>query len=214
MNVAIDANVLIRWSIVDRNNLDRARLESMLDDVSKSGGRVLIPMPCLAEFLVRTNDATSEWLQALERKRSILLAPFDRRSAVECALIDRAIITKGGDKKAGRTDSWQKVKFDRQILAVARANNATRLITNDEGLRSSAIAVGLTVLRLQELQLPESAKQVSLDFRQTASAPAAPAATPPAVSPGASATLHVAITGPQPPQPPPLSSSAADGAPL
>jgi hypothetical protein len=155
--------VLIKWSSPKTDPLDRARLELMLDVISKAGGKVVIPTPCLAEFLVATDEATSEWLQTLERKRAVVVASFDRRAAFECSLLDRAAIGKG-DKKGGRVEPWQKIKIDRQIVGVARANNATTLVTDDEGLRSTALAAGLTVLRLRELDVPESARQGKLEL--------------------------------------------------
>jgi predicted nucleic acid-binding protein len=166
---AVDANVLIKWSHPKTDALDRARLELMLDVISKAGGKVIIPTPCLAEFLVATDEATSEWLQTLERKRSVVVAAFDRRAAFECALLDSAAIRKG-DKKGGRQEPWQKIKIDRQIVGVARVNNATTLITDDEGLRSTALAAGLTVYRLRDLDVPESAKQLGLDLQPKAAA--------------------------------------------
>lgn len=163
MITTIDANVLIKWSSPKTDPVDRARLELMLDVISKAGGKVLIPTPCLAEFLVMTHEATSEWLQSLERRRSVVIAAFDRRAAFECALLDRAAISKGS-KKGGRSDPWQKIKIDRQIVGVARANNSLTLITDDEGLRSTALAAGLSVRRLSELDVPESAKQRDLEL--------------------------------------------------
>lgn len=163
MITTIDANVLIKWSSPKTDALDRARLELMLDVISKAGGKVIIPTPCLAEFLVATDEATADWLQTLERKRSVVIAPFDRRAAFECALLDRAAIGKG-DKKGGRTEPWQKIKIDRQIVGVARANNSSTLITDDEGLRTTALAVGLSVQRLRDLDVPESARQTNLEL--------------------------------------------------
>ena len=179
MITTVDANVLIKWSSPKTDALDRARLELMLDVISKAGGKVIIPTPCLAEFLVATNEATADWLQTLERKRSVVVGPFDRRAAFECALLDRAAISKG-DKKGGRQEPWQKIKIDRQIVGVARANNSTTLVTDDDGLRSTALAAGLTVYRLRELDVPDSAKQINLDLQpQGETAKSAPSSESP-----------------------------------
>lgn len=162
MITTVDSNVLIKWSAQRRTHPDDlARIAQLLEDVSKDGGKILIPTPCLAEFLVGAAEATTEWLNGLERKRGVVVAPFDRRSAFECALLDRAAIGSG-DKKGGRTDAWQRIKIDRQVIAIARANNSGRIVTDDEGLRSTALSVGMSVLRIRELALPESARQGKL----------------------------------------------------
>jgi hypothetical protein len=103
----------------------------------------------------------------LERKRALVVAPFDRRSAFECALLDKAALG-AGDKRGGRKEHWQRIKVDRQIVAVAKANNASILITDDGGLRSTALAVGLLVYGVSELELPDGAKQGKLDFKSAA----------------------------------------------
>ena len=109
MIVAVDANVLIAWSATRRGD-DIARLDYLFDVVSKAGGRVVVPMPSLAEFLVRANEAATAWMAVLERKRSVLLAPLDRRAAFECAMYDRSALG-GGDKKRGSVEPWQKIKW-------------------------------------------------------------------------------------------------------
>lgn len=69
------------------------------------------------------------------------------------AEITRAAIT-AGDKRSGASWPWVKVKFDRQIVAIAKVASANIIYTDDEGLRSFAEAQGLRVVRLAELPLP------------------------------------------------------------
>lgn len=162
MIVAIDANVLILWSAaVDRTTAAVIRLENLLDVVSRASGSIVIPMPSFAEFLVRTDDATTQWMEALERKKAVVLAPLDKRAAYECSLIDRRAI-QAGNKKAGLKEHWQKIKIDRQVVAIARANGATRLISDDASVRATGLLAGLEAFRLDELALPQAARQMSL----------------------------------------------------
>ncbi len=155
----------------------RLRLDHLLVTVSAVGGRIVIAMPSLAEFLVKAHTASSEWLAGLERKKGILIAPFDRRAAVDCSLLDRAALGSG-DKKGGRKDSWQAVKIDRQIVAIARVNQATHLVTDDEGLRSTALSVGLVVWRVAELDVPPSSLQQQLPYTAAAEVVVAQPAPP------------------------------------
>lgn len=163
MIVCIDCNTLVTWSTDSSDGLNKARLDHLFNEVATAKGRLIVPAPCLAEFLVRTDEATSEWLSSIEKKRSFQIVPFDRRAAFECSLLDRAALMTG-DKKGGRFDSWQKIKVDRQILAIARSNNSTHLITDDAGLIASARKTELIVRSIADLDLPESAKQIKLNL--------------------------------------------------
>lgn len=161
MIVAIDCNCLVRWSKPDSHQDDAARLDFLLTTVAKANGKIVIPMPAFAEYLTGTNEATAGWVSGLDRKKSVQLAPFDRRSAFACATMDRAAIGSG-DKKGGRNDSWQLIKIDRQIIAIASVNNAELLVSDDGGLVSTALIAGMQAKKISELPLPDSAKQNSL----------------------------------------------------
>jgi predicted nucleic acid-binding protein len=96
--IVVDANVLIVWSANKTPDLVRARLHYLLETAGKDKHRILIPTPALAEFLVRTDDSTAEWLNELEKKSAVEICAFDRRAAFECAFIERGAHRKG-DKK-------------------------------------------------------------------------------------------------------------------
>lgn len=175
MIVALDANCLVRWSVRRATDDGYQRLEHLFATLSSSKGRLVIPMPAFAEFLVRTDDATVAWMDGIARKAAVQLAPLDKRAAFECALLDRAALATG-DKRAGRKDPWQRIKIDRQILAIARVAGAELLVSTDGNLRLSANAVGLRALDIDELELPDSARQAGLPF--DSSSPASQADSP------------------------------------
>ena len=160
--VALDTNCLAMLSSPrEGDKLNRARLEHLLDEVGKAGGRIIIPAPVFAEFLVGINEAASEWINEFDKRRHVLVAPFDRRAAFECSLLDKAALNTG-DKKGGRPEPWQRIKVDRQIVAVAKVCQVTTIVTNDGGVRATAMTAGLIVRRLEELPLPDSARQHGL----------------------------------------------------
>lgn len=170
MIVALDARILVVWARgAQLGSLDFERLEHLLEVAVGAGGRVVLPMPVIAEFLVRTDEATAAWLSGLERKRGVLAAPFDRRAAVDCALLDAAAINKG-DKRGGRKEPWQRIKVDRQIVAIAKSVGASLIVTNDAGLSTTAQAAGIEARRLEDLDLPASARQGRLPFDPGAAA--------------------------------------------
>lgn len=168
MIVALDANCLVAWASPRATARDdRARLEHLLDTVVAEGGKLIIPTPAFAEFLVGVDEAAAAWINTLDRKRSVFVAPFDKRAAFECSLLDKAALGKG-DKKGGRKEAWQRIKIDRQIVAVARVNQASLIVTNDTGLRASATTAGISACRIDELPLPDSTRQQSLLEQQEA----------------------------------------------
>lgn len=159
--IAIDANVLIVWSAKKTPDLIRARLNHLLETAAKNKQRILIPTPALAEFLVRTDDATTEWLNELEKKSAVEVCAFDRRAAFECAFIERGAHQKG-DKKHGSDSAYQKVKFDRQIVAIAKSRNAGLIVSDDDSLRRVSLSVGLQVSKIEELPVPDDARQLQI----------------------------------------------------
>ena len=163
MIIAIDANCLVRWSNPSEHPDDAERLDLLLTTVSKAGGKLVIPMPAFAEYLVGTGEATAAWISSIERKKSVVLAPLDRRAAYECALIDRAAFGSG-DKRSGRVDPWQKIKIDRQIIAIARVNQVTLIVSNDTGVVNTALNVGLQAKSISELPASDGSKQQKLDL--------------------------------------------------
>lgn len=59
-----------------------------------------------------------------------------------------------GDKRGGQTGEWAKIKYDRQIVAVASVERATTIYSDDDGVRAFATAQGLRVISVRELPLP------------------------------------------------------------
>lgn len=169
--IAVDANFLVAHVNPATSTEDRARIDHLFAQVEKFKAKIIIPMPALAEFLVGADLAGVEVLNQLERKTFVIAAPFDRAAAFECSLIDRAALGGSKDKKDGTDQPWQKIKVDRQVVAIAKAHGAQLIISADDSVRNNALRVGMKAVKVQELELPESAKQIKLEL-------VAPAKTP------------------------------------
>lgn len=89
------------------------------------------------------------------------LVPFDARSAIEYGIMTRTA-KESGDKRAGALGDWQRIKFDRQIVAVAVAHGASVLYTDDENQSKFAELVGLAVKHTWELDLPDKYAQMDI----------------------------------------------------
>ena len=81
------------------------------------------------------------------------LPPFDVKAAVEAASATRAALGRG-DKRSGATGTWQKVKVDRQIVAVARVHGAEVLYSDDADVLTLGQESGIPVVTTAELPLP------------------------------------------------------------
>lgn len=133
----------------------RERIEQLITDLDADGERVIIPTPVLSEFLILAGKEGPQYLEKLQAARTFLLKPFDERAAIELAAMELADRSKVG-KKAGSVVPYQKVKFDRQIVAVAKVNGAHTIYSDDEDVRKFAIKAGMKVVSTWELQIPPS----------------------------------------------------------
>lgn len=160
MKVALDCNALIQWA-ANKDDEAVARLELLFSQCRA----VVVPMPAFAEFLAGARDGDEQWLEAATRKPRFKIAPFDRRAAYECARLVENLraATPGAGKRAGRReDAWQQIKFDRQILAIARVEGCDLLVCADGGLLNDATRLGMQTTTVRELPLPPSAAQMRL----------------------------------------------------
>lgn len=89
------------------------------------------------------------------------MADFNRAAAFELSQIDRAALNVG-DKKDETEAPWKKIKVDRQIIAIGKSLGATLVISGDVSVRNNALRVGMQGMTIQELELPEAAKQHKL----------------------------------------------------
>jgi hypothetical protein len=78
-------------------------------------------------------------------------------AAIELAAVE-VLARRSGSKRFPGTSEfpWQKVKFDRQIVAIAKINGAHTIYSDDGGIRTFAEDVGIKVVSCWELDLPAS----------------------------------------------------------
>jgi hypothetical protein len=124
--------------------------------------RVMIGTPVLAEYLVKAGADKDKRFQAITKSPVFSVASFDTMAAVECAALEDKDIPKprlvpGGETKA-------KVKFDRQIIAIALVRGAKTIYTGDDGLASRARRSGLKAIMTWEIPLPPVDAQLPLRY--------------------------------------------------
>jgi len=159
--ITVDANVLVAYVGKAKLTDDRRRLAHFFGEAEKAKAKLIVPTPALAEYLVRADQAALESIDRLEHKSFILIAPFDRASAYECALMDAAALSRG-DKRDGQKDAWQKIKIDRQIVAIGKTHGTQMILSDDDGVHATAMRVGIRARRVRELSLPVSQGELRL----------------------------------------------------
>jgi hypothetical protein len=137
------------------------RFQFLKSQIEKSGNTILIPTPALAEVLVTIGDAAPEVMELLSRSGKFRIAHFDALAAVELAAMTREAL-RAGDKKQGSSEPWQKVKIDRQIIAIARVNQVERIYSDDHGVKHFAELIGMQVVQTWEMLLPPEDPQGAL----------------------------------------------------
>jgi hypothetical protein len=164
--VAIDCNALI--SLCGSHSDSKVRLEWLLSKLDKTKGKLLLPMPAVAEFLTGADQASLEVHHALTKKASVVLGSFDLAAAHENALMEAAALGRR-DKRDSSVEPWQKVKIDRQIVAISRSQGAKLIVSNDAGVRAAALRVGLAAVHVDELDFPDAARQLVIENLRTES---------------------------------------------
>lgn len=128
------------------------RIVVAVTEVRKRGDKILIAAPVLAEVLVRARDAGPGYVKTFNESAHFKPVPFDQLAAITHAGITRAAVDSG-DKRDGVDDSLAKIKFDRQIVAIAKAEGADTLYTDDDRLAVHAQKQGINVIRTHEIAL-------------------------------------------------------------
>jgi hypothetical protein len=57
-------------------------------------------------------------------------------------------------KPRNRADTYAKLKYDRQIVAIAKVCGASEIYSEDDGVERAAALVNIPVVRVRDLPLP------------------------------------------------------------
>lgn len=159
--VVFDAGILIKLLDPRTTENERDKLDYLVTLLQKERSKILIPTPALSEFYVY---AESTVFASFKDKSAFLVVPFDEKAAIECA-ISIADAKRSGNKRGKQKDiPWAKVKFDHQIVAIAKVYGADKIYSEDRGLRSFAKELGLTALSVADLPENPASAQKKLDL--------------------------------------------------
>lgn len=139
----------------------RLKIRYLLSELEKAKEVIIVPTPALSELLVKADAAGPEWVRILSKSARFRIAAFETLAAVEAALMT-ATAMAAGDKKGGLKD-WTKVKFDRQIIAIARVTGSRCIYSHDPDFKTLVGTGGPQVLDLNDLSMPPADAQIDMD---------------------------------------------------
>lgn len=140
----------------------RERILALITELEKKQEKLLIPTPALAEALVKTDLSMAQPIVDTIREHAVFgIESFDLRAAMEVAAMSREV-SKRKLKASDPAATWAKLKYDRQIVAIAKVNGASTIYTDDSDLKTLARSHGLEAIGLAELDLPADKQQPDL----------------------------------------------------
>lgn len=142
----------------------KERVQGLVVKLQKEGTKIVIPAPVVAEILTLIGPTNTDYLAIINRSRVFEVVPLDEKAAVELAFLNRDVFVTG-DKK-NKFQPYQKLKVDRQILAICKVAGCDTLYTDDKNMIATAKLCGIATVRLCDLPIPESARQGNLDLDQ------------------------------------------------
>lgn len=135
----------------------KERLDALVEGVAKERGTILIPTPVLSELLVCISpDKIADLLTQLNASIWFRVEAFDSAAAVELAVRTANAIAAGDKRESAPADTpWTKVKFDRQIVAIAIVNGASEIVSEDPHVKAIGERWGIKVTSVDDLPIPK-----------------------------------------------------------
>ena len=170
MQVCFDSNcfaALIDKATTDIFGIDKSQpikyaKERMQHFIKSERPRILVPTPIYTETLLISSINKDVFDEFLFGNSDFILAPYDVRAASLHATIEAPRIRI--DKRGGRIETMAKLKFDRQILAICKANKIDFIFSTDTDFYKDAALYGITVRCPSTLDLPLDIRQPSLEL--------------------------------------------------
>ncbi len=151
--------------------LGRERILGFIAQVQKDRRKLIIPTPAAAELLTAIGPTSADYIRVVNRKAVFEVRSFDEVAAIELAFLNRDIFGSL-DQKNG-LEPWQKMKVDRQIIAIAKVAKCEKILTEDDGLGNRARLCDIEPLKLIDIAIPDASRQRSFQLDEHEEIPAA-----------------------------------------
>jgi len=108
-------------------------------------------------------EAGQSYINIMRMAKVFRIAAFDVKAAVETAIM-AGETTKCPSIRAAADGTYAKIKYDRQIVAIAVSEGATTLYTDDKNQQAFARRHGIKVIGIGDCLVPDLAAQMTLPF--------------------------------------------------
>lgn len=139
----------------------KERIDAFIDSLEKDKKKIILPCPALSEMLVQAGKDADALISTIKGNNVFKIYPFDIPAAYEVAMMTRSALDDG-DKKGGIYAPWQKIKYDRQIVAIAKVNRASIIYTDDPDIKSIAKTHNIETNGIADLPVPTKKLQQTL----------------------------------------------------
>jgi hypothetical protein len=136
--------------------------ERMQHFIKNERPTILVPMPIYTETLLISSIDKEIFDEHLFSNSYFILAPYDVRAASIHGTIEKS--RNRTDKRGGRNETMAKLKFDRQILSICKANEIDFIFSTDTDFYKDAALYGITIKCPSTLDLPPDIRQPSLEL--------------------------------------------------
>lgn len=140
----------------------KRRAENLVATLGKTRQKIIIPTPAVAELLTAIGPSAQEYFSIVARSRLFEVAAFDSRCAIELAYLNREVFAISDPKNPDEV--YQKIKVDRQIIAIFKVAGVENIYTDDAGFARRARLCGMIPILTSELELPPKDRQIEIKF--------------------------------------------------
>src|SRR5688500_2966866 len=125
------------------------RIDELIENLRADRDKILIPTPALSEFLYQAGNDGPLYLAEIDSDSVYFVAGFDQKAAIELAALNLEIKRKMSRTKIkideATTDTKAKMSFDKQIVAIAAANEVSTIYSDDKGVKNFATHASIQV---------------------------------------------------------------------
>ena len=116
-------------------------VSKLIQALSSENAKVVVPTPALAQVLTHSPTKAEGWMRTLNTYSCFQVRPFDDKASFELTQIL-------GESVSGLRDI---LRFDRQIVAIAKVYAVSVLYADDEQVNQFAEQCGIHAKRLKDL---------------------------------------------------------------
>lgn len=127
------------------------RIALLLEELSNTRTKLLVPTPALSEFLAKSDISV---LDEISNSAAFRIGSFDERAAIEAADLTKRSLKESDKKDPIVNATWAKIKFDRQIVAIAKVEGCDAIYSTDPDIAKHAKQVGMKCYSIADLPMP------------------------------------------------------------